>query len=490
MTAPSLPPKIAKRLADASAARQAGRFDDAIAGYRWVLKRAPDLPDSWYNLGWLLRRVGDPLGALEAYDRALKRGIRQPEEVHLNMGVIHADDLLDPERAQASYAAALAANPRYVQARFNLANTLEDLGQRDAAIAQYSGILAQYPDEPETLARLANATRMATADDPLIARLQRAFSRQDLPPQTRATVGFALGRLLDQAAEYDRAFEVYASANRLSSAGRPDGIPAYIPSQHDDYVAELIEQPPPERRRTGPVDTIRPVFILGQFRSGSTLLEQVLSAHPDVTTAGELPLLSSMARHDLAPYPARLADLTEPQATTLRSRYLDGLRQRLPAASGLVTDKRPDNYVHIGLILRLFPDARILHTVRDARDTCLSNYFLHLSHDQAHATDLAHLGHQYRAYQRLMRHWKRIAPDNIHDVDYDALVAAPESEVRKVLDFLGLPYDPACLDFQNSRAPVKTASVWQVREPLYTRSSGRWRNYQPHIGPLLEALND
>ncbi|MFT5776754.1 sulfotransferase family protein, partial [Hyphomonas sp.] len=205
---------------------------------------------------------------------------------------------------------------------------------------------------------------------------------------------------------------------------------------------------------------------------------------------GELPLLGMIAARDLRPYPQSLAKLSAAQADELRDAYLSGVALRLPGASGIVTDKRPDNFYHIGLILRLFPNARILHTVRDPRDTCLSNYFLHLSHAQPHAVDLAHLGHQYRAYQRLMAHWKSIAPGNILDVDYDALVRSPELEIRKVLTFLNLPFDAACLDFHNSRTPVKTASVWQVREPLYQQSSGRWRNYEPHLRPLLEALND
>tara|TARA_R110001606_G_scaffold278166_1_gene426429 strand:- start:27 stop:1499 length:1473 start_codon:yes stop_codon:yes gene_type:complete len=485
-----LRPYLAQKLARASALRESGKVKEAITAYRAVLSDNPDLPDSWYNLGWLLRRAGDPAGALEAYDKALALRIGQPEEVHLNRGVIFADDLLDPSQAQASYRAALKINPLYVKARFNLANTLEDLGERARAASEYRILLKQAPKESEPLARLANLSTARDRDDDLIKRLDAGLARNDLPPLARASLGFALGRLLDQVSEFDLAFKAYTNANALSAASRPAAISDYNPIRHDKLVDTLIGLPSPAQAMPSPGEAIRPVFILGQFRSGSTLLEQILSAHSAVTTAGELPLLGLIAAQHLAPYPVSLADLDPARATAFRAKYLKGVIQRVPGAKGIVTDKRPDNYFHIGLILRLFPDARILHTVRDPRDTCLSNYFLHLSHEQSYATDLSHLGHRYRAYQRLMNHWKSIAGDQILDVDYDALVSSPETIIRATLDFMGLPFEDACLNFQNSRSPVKTASVWQVREPLYTKSSGRWRNYELHIGPLLEALND
>jgi len=486
----SLPPHLAQRLAQASALRQAGKVSEAVTAYRAVLAEAPRLPDSWYNLGWLLRRAGDPIGALEAYDRALSLSISGPEEVLLNKGVIYADDLLDPAKAEQAYRAALAINPLYAEARFNLSNTLEDLGDREAAAKEYRVLLNQEPHATEPLARLANLTNVASPDDKLVERLKSALSRQGLPADQRASLGFALGRLLDQAGDFDMAFDVYRHANTASLASRHPQMPGYNRARQDALVDSLIALPPPASAASDSTSAISPVFILGQFRSGSTLLEQILSAHSAVTTGGELPLLGTIAARDLSPYPASLASLAADEAAAHRNTYLAGVALRFPDASGIVTDKRPDNFYHIGLILRLFPNAKILHTVRDPRDTCLSNYFLYLSHDQPHAVDLADLGHHYRAYQRLMAHWKTTAGDRMLDVEYDTLVRNPETAIRNVATFLGLPFEAACLNFQTSRAPVKTASVWQVREPLYQRSSGRWRNYETHLGPLLEALND
>ena len=272
---------------------------EAIAAYRAVLADAPNLPDSWYNLGWLLRRAGDPSAAIAAYERALALNISGPEEVFLNKGVIFADDLLDPARAQEAYRAALAINPRYGNARFNLANTLEDLGDREGAASEYRMLLQQAPGEPEPLARLANLSKISSPGDPLVVQLQSALARTELPASARASLGFALGRLLDQAGAYDHAFEAFKDANAQSLASRDPKKPGYDPARQDALVAALTSLPAPAPIAPASAGSLSPVFILGQFRSGSTLLEQVLSAHSAVTTGGELPLLGMIAARDL-----------------------------------------------------------------------------------------------------------------------------------------------------------------------------------------------
>jgi tetratricopeptide (TPR) repeat protein len=480
-------PELQTRLGEASRLRETGHIRESIAAYREVLSAVPELPDSWYNLGWLLRRANDPNAALEAYAKALAFGVDGPEEVHLNRGVVYADDLADPHRAAAEYRAALAINPTYVAALFNLGNTLEDIGDRDGAVVHYARIMQIAPDEPEPLARLANLAHVTRVDDELIVRLEVERSRRDLPPVARATLEHALGRLLDQVGEYDRAFEAHRTANIAHAAARPRHTGAYDPAAQDAFVNRLIGLPAALPADLPP-SAIRPIFILGQFRSGSTLLEQILSAHSQITTAGELPFLHAMATQSLLPYPQAMSDLTPQSTAEYRAAYLRLLQTRLPDAHGLVTDKRPDNFYHIGLILRLFPNAKILHTIRDARDVCLSTWFTQLDHSLLHAARLEDIAHQYRAYERLMAHWKTIAPAQILDVQYERLVQSPEIEIRRALDFLELGFEANCLEFHKSAAPVKTASVWQVREPFYTTSSGRWQNYQKHLGPLNAAL--
>ena len=224
------------------------------------------------------------------------------------------------------------------------------------------------------------------------------------------------------------------------------------------------------------------------FRSGSTLAEQILAAHSQVAAGGEIAFLPSLVRTELAPFPATLATVTQAQLDQLAARYLEMLARTFPKGER-VTDKRPDNFLYIGLIKRLFPDARIVHTVRNPLDNCLSIYFLHLDHSMSYALDLADIGHYYVQYRRLMAHWKALYGDDILDLDYDALVREPRPAIERLLEFCGLEWQEACLSFEQASRAVKTASVWQVRERLYQRSSGRWRNYAAQLAPLRAYLH-
>jgi hypothetical protein len=225
------------------------------------------------------------------------------------------------------------------------------------------------------------------------------------------------------------------------------------------------------------------------FRSGSTLTEQVLAGHSRVTAGGEIDFLPTLVQTELAPFPARMAQVSSRQLGELAQRYLASLSKLFPGERH-VTDKRPDNFLYIGLIKSLFPNARIVHTTRDALDNCLSVYFLHLDHSMGYALDLTDTAHYYRQYRRLMAHWKALYGEDILDFDYDAFVRKPRPAVERLLAFCGLDWEEGCMSFHRVQNAVKTASVWQVREPLYQRSSGRWRNYARHLAPLRADLDD
>ncbi len=487
MTVPMLSPDLQALLHQAAALRESGRVHEAIAAYRTLLGQEPRLPDSWYNLARMLRQAGDPQGALGAYEEALRNDVTQPEEIFLNCGVILAEDLGDPERAKAAYKQAIEINPRMLGAWFNLGNVCEDLGEREEAANAYQQILLIAPGETEPLARLGGLAIPRSANEDIIVRIEAERSRPDLSSLHRASLEFALGKLLDQVGEYDRAFEAYKTANVASAAGRARTTPHYNRVAQDGFIG-LFEALPPALPFAFPPSAVTPVFILGQFRSGSTLLEQILSAHSGITPAGELPILHAFATQSLLPYPQAIAPLTRETIAPYREKYLELLAHRMPQARGLITDKRPDNFYHVGLIQRMFPEAKILHTVRDARDVCLSTWFTHLDHSQSHALSLEDTGHHYASYERLMQHWKKQPGLQMLDVQYEKLVTSPEAEIRRVLEFLGLPFEAGTLEFYNSPNAVRTASVWQVREPLYERSIGRWRHYEKHLGPLMQTL--
>jgi len=470
-------------MALASRLRAAGRAEAAAEAYRRLLAIRPDLPDSWFNLALMERQAGRFAAALAAYDEAVRRGVSGPEEAWLNRGVIHADDLGRPDLALQDLEAALAIAPDWLPALLNLGNLHEDMGRREAAAEVYAQVLAVAPGHPVAMARAAGLARLTGPDDPVIAALRSALSRPGLDVADRAELGFALGRALDQVGAYDDAFAAYAAANAASRAIDPEGA-RYDRAAHERFIDSLIAAFPEPAAAVADAGA-PPVFICGLFRSGSTLVEQIMAGHSRVTGGGELGLVPGLARA-VAGYPQALAGAGPEVFAQLRGLYLGGLKTARPQAD-VVTDKRPDNFLHIGLIKAMFPSARIVHTVREPLDVILSNWFLHLDRSMGHALDLGDLAHWHGQYVRLMRHWKTLYPD-ILDLDYDALVVEPRPAIERLLAYCGLDWEAAVLDFHKAAAPVRTASVWQVREPLYRRSSGRWRNYERHLDGVRAAL--
>jgi tetratricopeptide (TPR) repeat protein len=467
---------------------RAGRLAEAEAAYDRLLARWPDLPDTWFNLAVVQRKAGRFDAALASYQQALDRGVSRPEEVHLNRGVIYSDCLRRDEAAAAELRAALAINPGFVPALLNLANLQEDLGRREDALALYERILAIDPHYQVALARHASLKTATGPDAPTVARLRAALARPGVPSADQANLGFALGAALEKAGAHDQAFAAIVEANRQSRLSAGPGGARYDRGQHERFVDALIATfSTAQRPIASTPSSMRPIFVCGMFRSGSTLIEQVLAGHPCVAAGGEIDFLPTVVRTELAPFPASMSRMTPRHIADLAARYLDMLARLHPGAE-LVVDKRPDNFLYIGLIKTLFPDARIVHTTRDALDNCLSIYFLHLDHGMAYALDLLDIGHYYGQYRRLMTHWKSLYGDDILDVDYDAFVREPRLAVERLLEFCGLAWSDRCLSFHEREHAVKTASVWQVRQPLYQHASGRSRMFARQLEPLAEYL--
>jgi hypothetical protein len=478
--------------------RQMNRVPEAIAAYERVLARWPDLPNSWYNLGLLQRQAGRLESALSSYRRALTLGISAPEEVHLNCGVIYME-LHQEGAAERELRTALRLNARYVPALLNLANLCEDLGRRDEACDFYRQILTLEPTRYEALARLANAQPLGKAADrehsAMVSLVRRGLSDPAASPAEKASLGFALGRLLDDLGDYEAAFAAYAQGNLDSKASAGPGFRAYDRRTQEGFVEELLRafpRPPLPGRAvanpTAPGSGAAPIFICGMFRSGSTLVERLLSAHPAVRAGGELGLIPGLVSGPLRPFPASMNSVSADSLARMASGYMEELQRRC-AGAAYATDKRPDNFLYLGLIKRLFPQAKIVHTLRAPLDNCLSVYFLHLDHGMSYALDLADIGHYYRQYRRVMAHWRVLYGDDILDFDYDAFVSDPKPAAARLFEFLGLDWDDRYLELP-AQGAVRTASVWQVREAIYQRSSGRARHYRAWLQGLEQELRE
>ena len=488
-------------LAMAAALERQGRTSEAILAYEKLLEVWPGLPDAWYNLGRLQRQMGQFPRALACYQEALERLVTQPEEVHLNRGVIFSDCLNQYDAAELELKKALELNPAYVPALMNYANLHEDLGRREPAAAMYERVLELDPGSAAALARYAGLKNFSDAQDPIIGRLRMAVEQPGISAADRAAVEFALGRALDACGAYDDAFHTYRQANRHSRESAPPNTGYYDLAQAEAYTERLIRTDRP-MGGFGGADTLTtgappqeallpavpaPIFVCGMFRSGSTLLEQLLAGHPSITAGGELDFLPRAVASELAPFPEGFASISAASLNRLAAEYRAMLAERFPHALN-VTDKRPDNFLYIGLIKTLFPQAKIVHSVRDALDNCLSIYFLHLDQGMSYALDLMDIGHHYRQYLRLMSHWKAHFGADIIDVSYDALILNPKSELERVLSCLGFAWDERCASVPALGRAIKTASVWQVRAPLHARSSGRARHYAKQLRELQEYI--
>ncbi|MCP5128247.1 MAG: sulfotransferase [Pseudomonadales bacterium] len=466
-------PLYCDRLATLLAKR--GRGAEAITWYRKLLAARPALNNSRYNLARLLKSEGLMQEALQEYRNCLTRKIDCPEEVLSNISIVHTN-LHQHEEARQALEAALQHNPDYIPALYNLALLQEEEGDWPAARAAYERILGLEPMHPGALAHLANGEKIADPAHPVIGQLQAALGRDKLAPEAREDMLYALGKALDDCQQFDSGFDYYQQANEISRKR----CGAYNRDEHERLVDKLISHCDQQWVESiEPVSDAPLVFISGMFRSGTTLLEQVLAAHPALGAGGEIDFF----QRAVTPFPAGLVTANTAQLRSIGRDYVDYLTRHFPAQAR-VTNKRPDNLLCLGLFRALFPNARVINTVRDPLDNCISVFFQPLEAEQAYANDLLDTGHYYLQCQRLAAHWQSLLGDSMIELSYESLVEMPQSSIGRALEFLQLEWHEGCLTFHEATNRVRTASVHQVRRPLYSSSIGRWKNYANQLATL------
>lgn len=457
---------------------RAGRTSAAIAKYRELARHRPEQPDTWYNLGYLLRCTRNYEQALDNYRRALEMGIDRPEEVYLNMAVIQSEFLNDSAAALHTLETAIAINPAFIPALINLGNLYEDMGRPDDARRVYQTILQIDPENGRAIGRKAIVDLFNSGAGNVIASLSAARSRAGRPDDI-SEIAFALGHVLDADARYDEAFAAFSEANEAALKSQR-ALPRYDRAGHEQFIRSLIDTF--DGAPTARVDDAGnpPIFICGMFRSGSTLAEQLLARHSLVTAGGEIETIPALVAEQLMPYPAAIRSWSPARLDALRSDYLAEINALYPDADRL-TDKRPDNFLHIGLIKSMFPDAKFIHTKRQPLDNILSIYFGNFSDAVRYSYDIDDIAHWYRQYLALMDHWCGIYSDDIFTLDYDQLVNNASDIITDMLRFCELDPEPSCYTNGATAGAIRTLSAWQVRQPLHQKSSGRWRNYARHI---------
>ena len=437
-------------------------------------------PDLYFNYAWFLTRAADYKEALINYKKSIELGLQGAEEAHLNIANIYSSWLFSPDMARQHLISAIKINPTYIDALYNLGNLEEDSGNRQAAIKQFEKIRAINPLHGKASARLALAMDTQHAST-LISELEMLSQKSSVDINARIDCLYALGKLHDQEKSYEAAFNSWESANQLNKTMTGE----FNQNVFSDGINKLMEAYSISWfDKVALCNDFSPVFIAGMFRSGSTLLEQMLSSHPEIMAAGELDYFPRIAQEMNAAYPPKTGYPSR-DLESIADQYIEKLNAICPSGS-IVTDKRPDNLLHLGLIKTVFPKARLIVTRRQIEDNCLSIFAHRLGNGMAYACDIKDTHFYATELNRLTEYWISLFADSIHLVSYDELVAHPKKVLTDTLHFLDLDWDSKCLDFHRSRNRVSTASVWQVRQPLYKDSSGRHHNYRSQI---MTALN-
>lgn len=466
-----------------------GSYSQALACYERALEIDPGSHRAWLSRGLMLYELAREAPALESYRRAA--ALSKGDSGKLQMVAAAFRDVGELAGGQTCLEEALRLTPADHRLHNSLGNLLGMRGDFVGAEKHYRQALALKPVYPGAYHNLAGVTKL-TPQDAAWPGLVALAERRDLKGQDAIFTQFTLGKVFDALGAYERAFGYFLEGNRLKrdtlnydEAGQQRFFEDFIRYFDADFIGA--------RQAAGLADE-RPVFIVGMSRSGTTLVEQILASHPQVQGAGEINTLRNCLRLELPPgsndyvLPQQLANLPVEALARIGGRYAQALDRY--AKTGRVTNKLPGNMALVGLIHILFPQAHIIHVQREPLDTCLSCFTMLFTHGHAFSYELGELGRFYRMYAGLMDGWRKVLPPGrMLEVRYEELVADLDTQARRLVSHCGLPWDDACLDFHSQRRAVKTASLAQVRRPIYSSSVGRWRNYERHLAPLKEALS-
>jgi tetratricopeptide (TPR) repeat protein len=474
------------------ALRKLGRRESAFGCLKNALLIEPARADTWLVLGSLLIESAQYKDALECFKRAAQH---DPSMARARSRL--GEQLSRrgrSQRAEVLFRQSLGLDPDHVEGWLGLARTLEDLGQADGARAAYLNVLRRRPDHALALGNYLALTREAGGDDAQtgqwMAMADDLLANEAVKDEARALIGYGLAKYHDRARNPAAAARAGIAANAARRRGSGALDRAALEARVDGLIALCDRDFFVERRRHG-IGTDQPVFIVGLPRSGTTLVEQIVSAHPLLHGAGELPDLARLAvkvaGDDREPWEA--AGLLDQAASRVTAgQYLKALRQGAPRRRLRISDKSPLNFFHLAFTAVLFPGARVIHCRRSPRDTALSIWMENFNAEQRYATDFDDLAFFHAQYERLMAHWGKVLPLPVLEVQYERTVEDVEAQARRLLDFLHAPWDSRCLEFHRNARSVQTPSRWQVRQPIYRGSVERWRRYGEYLPELLRAF--
>jgi tetratricopeptide (TPR) repeat protein len=468
-----------------------GRYDEAIKRLNRALSMKPDYAEAHFNLGNALRKSGQPAEAVKSFAAAVRIRPNYVEALQNQSDALR--ELNRQTEAITALRQAIKISPGNTQLHNNLGILLRDMGDLEEARRVFKRAISLDSGFVSAYYNLVRCGGVQSDDDVIAAMEALVPSAGTLPLDERTRLQFALGQAYDDVGRYDEAF---ASLREANSAAR--SLIHYDEGevhQHYDRIKRTFTAALMKAKAEDGYASNLPIFIVGFPRSGTTLTEQILASHPMVHGAGELDFLVDLTADAVVnngaeiAFPESVPLLVAERLRQLGATYVERLSRFDPAATH-ITDKNLSSFGLLGFIHLILPKAKIIHVKRDPVDTCLSGFLQKFAEKAVRFTyDLGELGRYYRLYQDMMDHWRRLLPPGFMlEVQYENIVENLEAEARRIIDYCGLAWDERCLEFHLSERTVRTASVSQVRQPIYRSSVQRWRRYERHLGPLLEAL--
>lgn len=464
-----------------------GKIPEAVNTYRRAIQLAPDDAKTYGTLGVLYQHTGARKEAIDCFRKAHQLDPNSADGQFALAQAYSEDEQL--VEAEAHVRRSIQLDPNAAKSRILLGTVLQQLGKFDEAKASFLSALDINPIQTGPYVGLTTL-KITEEDRPIIEKMEELLAKAHLNRTGQEQIHFSLAKAHDDLKEYEAAMREYDLANDLAAQRQRDFGRTFLPDRETEFVNRMIELFDPEffaAHRDWGNPSERPVFVVGMIRSGTTLTEQILSSHPQLTGAGELRFWvdRTPTANNTAPW-----TLDMDVARKLAGDYLELLDKAGPE-SPRITDKMPINFMSLGFIHTVFPNARIVHCRRNPVDNCLSIYMTQYKGSPEYGHVKENIVFFYRQYQKLMAHWRAVLPsDRFLEVNYEDLVADKENETRKMISFVGLPWDDACLHHEMNESSVRTPSLWQVRQPIYKTSVEKWRRYEPWLGAFAELLTE
>lgn len=465
------------------------QLPDAEALLRRATQLAPGFAAAWINLGAVLIDQGKHMEAVDCYSEATRL---EPENANAWGGLANAYATASyPDKSAAAFARSVALNPDMPNVQMGYAHVLKTLGDQPAALTAYRAAITAKPDFGEVYWSMANL-KVFQFEPEEIEAMEAQLERNDLSESADIHFRFALGKAYEDLGDHDRAWHYYDTGNRRQRM-QVTFSALDMEQRHAEIIEVFTEAFIREHEGHG-FEAPDPILIVGLPRSGSTLVEQILASHSQVEGTSELPTLSKLAasigryRPDNVFYPHAARDLRKRDWRAYGQQYMEDTQRHRVTDKPRFTDKLPNNFSHIGLLHLILPNARVINARRHPLDSCLGCYKQLFGKGQNFTYDMEDLSIYYRQYHEIMKHWHKVLPGKVLDVHYEETVTDLDTQVRRILDHCGLPFEPACVRFHETDRAVKTASSEQVRQPIYKSALGTWRRYEKHLGPWIEDL--